>query len=958
MASIKKMTAHVAHEERAVLEETDPIIGSYIILKSAPLLKDHGAILIVLPSEHEGRTWEHALRVWASEISNTPMFISLLTSPDADEQRILQQKLRTHERLVILVTEPILHSPVFTLDQSLACTQGSLFSPLTLRTALVDLGYEEQRNAFAPTSFSLHGDTVTIRTPDDRELRVDILGDAVESVFENGKQTTTIAIGANSLSYRKTTLEHLFVDSVALLCTMEGSDVDHIHARHHVVFSLESRDEIALDQNAKESLRQSFNAKRPALNSNTERRARPPRVDYAFLDNLKEGDAIVHRDHGIGRYTKRTRNSIDGIEKEFFIIEYAHNDKLFVPITYAGKLSKYVGAANPTIHRIGGTIWNQTRRNVHEQCMGIARDLAELYAKRERATGFAYSEDTPAMIDFERAFPYEPTPDQQRAINDIKHDMESDSPMDRLICGDVGFGKTEVAMRAAFKAVQDGVQVAVLAPTTILSQQHMDTFQKRFEGTSVRIAQLSRFETEREQEHTLAAIREGAISIVIGTHRLLSSDVVFKKLGLIIIDEEQRFGVVHKEHFKKFRANIDVLTLTATPIPRTLHMSVSGIRDISVIRTSPLKRKAVETIIHPFSTSLVREAITREHQRHGQVYYLYNKVETIAAKCEELRGWLKDWDLPMTIGIAHGQLPEERLSEIIRQFDRGEMDILFCSTIIQNGIDLPNVNTIIIDNAPDFGLTQLYQLKGRVGRRATQGYAYFLYHAHKLTPLARERLQALKDAQHLGAGFEIAVRDMEIRGTGNLLGKEQSGNIAAVGIGLYAHMLAEAINELESTTERSAERSIMTDATIDLPLAVSVPEDYAANERERLALVEMITQARDGDDLKARVELVKKTYGPLPREVANIATTFHINLLANEMRIVNIGTEKETVDDRQKETLVMTFADALTPEIIRRLLDVSSHWELRQDEQSARIPLSELGQQWPERLIAMLSKKN
>lgn len=943
-----KISKRILKEQTLYFEETSSITTSFFITQITPLLSKKGANLLVLPTQKEVSQWTSALKTWTQH-TKTPLINEAIDiQPSEKQQRTLQQSPFASNMLFVMSSQTI-HEKIFTTLDAPTFSVGDRQSPATLRETLQKIGYQEEQRSYEPATFSVTGDAITITTPMLEQIRINLLGSKIETMLYKNNATTTIEIPPNALSKHKALVESLIQDSITTLFSFEETVPEKINAKHRIIFTLHEKDALRISNEDKQQITQLYkNISKP---TREQKKVRPPQIDYAFLDSLNEEDHIVHRDHGIGKYKGRILDTIKNIKKEFFIIEYAHADKLYVPVTYAGKLSKYIGSANPTIHRIGGSLWNHARRKVQKDTENIAKELAKLYAKREQAKGFSYRPDTEETILFESAFPYTPTIDQHQAIDDVKEDMQTDQPMDRLICGDVGFGKTEVAMRAAHKAVMDHKQVAILAPTTILVQQHFDSFKKRFKDTNIRIAQLSRFESPSSQQRTIDLLCEGEIQIVIGTHRLLSKDVHFQNLGLLIIDEEQRFGVKQKEHFKKLRSTIDILTLSATPIPRTLNMSLSGLRNISVIRTPPQKRKAIISHIGPYDTALMKEALTREYQRDGQTYYLYNKVITIGEKQKELEKLLKKWKLPLRIRVAHGQLPEQQLAHVIKEFDEGIIDILLCSTIIQNGIDLPNVNTIIIDNAPEFGLPQLYQLKGRVGRGAKQGYAYMFYHSKKLSGLARERLQALKDAEHLGAGFEIAMRDMEIRGTGNLLGKEQSGNISAVGIGLYTYMLEEAIQQLEHGEE---EKPALTDPTVDLPLPTFIPSSLTDNPQEQLHIYETITLARNSQDLQHRTIKLQEQYGTLPQEVQNIILITQITLLASENRILNITTESSKSENKPTEILVITFADPLTPQIIQKLLTVNNNWKINNKEKTVQIDLSNLGNTWPQKILHIL----
>lgn len=618
-----------------------------------------------------------------------------------------------------------------------------------------------------------------------------------------------------------------------------------------------------------------------------------------FLAELKPGDYVVHVDHGIGRYGGLVKLDLESVEREYLLINYANADKLYVPVDQVDRVSRYVGATSrpPTVHRLGSADWQRAKERVRQATREMARELLNIYAARELAQGYAFSPDTVWQGDLEASFPYVETEDQLVAIDAVKADMEKRRPMDRLICGDVGYGKTEVALRAAFKAVMDGRQVALLVPTTVLAQQHYNTFQERLAAFPVRVEMLSRFRSPREQREVIKALWSGAVDIVIGTHRLIQKDVRFKNLGLVIIDEEQRFGVLQKERFKQLRREVDVLTLTATPIPRTLYLSLAGVRDMSTIDTPPESRLAVRTFVGERDEALIREAILREMDRGGQVYYVYNRVRGIEWVASKLRELVPEAE----IAVAHGQMDEEALERVMTEFAGGRYDVLLCTTIIESGIDIPNVNTLIVARADRFGLAQLYQLRGRVGRGRHQAYAYFLTTPGKsITETAQKRLQTILEASELGAGYRVAMRDLEIRGAGNILGTEQHGHIAAVGFDLYCRLLAQAVEEIKTKKamgkepERlEGELQIVPERmpTIDLPVDAYVPPDYVADDSVRLSLYQrmgdMVTIAQV-DDLAG--ELVDR-FGTPPPMVENLLEVLRLRALAVAAGVGAVGTD-------------------------------------------------------------------
>ena len=524
---------------------------------------------------------------------------------------------------------------------------------------------------------------------------------------------------------------------------------------------------------------------------------------FSDLKGLKPGDYLVHLDHGVGRFGRMEEMQFGERKEMYYVLEYAAEDILFVPQHLERKLSRYVGFADPHISRLSSAVWQNTKRKMKEDVEKLARQLLEVYAKRTVAARPSYAPDPEIEEKLAHSFPYQETPDQKQAIEDIYEDLSQTEPMDRIVCGDVGFGKTEVALRAIVRAVVNGYQTALLAPTTILAYQHFQTFTERLKDTPLRIALLSRLQSLKEQKTILQELERGSIDIVIGTHRLLSADVKFKKLGLLVIDDEQRFGVKQKEKFREFRAELDVLSLSATPIPRTLYMAMSSLKKISVIQTPPEGRLPVKTRIFKWSDEIIKKAITEEIHRGGQIYYLHNRVGTI----ERVKTYLQKLVSKATFGVAHGQMNETQLIKRIESFRKKDFNVLLATTIIENGIDLANVSTIIVDDATRLGLAQTYQLKGRVGRSSTQSFAYFLYDGH-LSEKATLRLQALKEAEELGSGYRIAMRDLEIRGAGNILGKEQAGSVNAVGLNLYCQMLSEAVEKMRRTSTQDTNKNL------------------------------------------------------------------------------------------------------------------------------------------------------
>ncbi|HLH25689.1 MAG TPA: transcription-repair coupling factor [Chloroflexota bacterium] len=686
-------------------------------------------------------------------------------------------------------------------------------------------------------------------------------------------------------------------------------------------------------------------------------RTRRPSARETFLSDFAPGEYVVHLDHGIGRYrglvklgeptppaplprreggrtnasgagsplpsegaTRNTASvagpgglgqpSAEGT-REYLLLEYGEGDHLYVPMEQSNRVSRYVGAGAepPHLTRLGSGEWTRAKQRARRAVREIAHELLETYAAREVEPGHAFAPDTPWQAELEGSFPYVETPDQLTALAEVKHDMEQPRPMDRLLVGDVGYGKTEVALRAAFKAVMDGKQVAILVPTTVLAQQHYTTFSTRLSPFPVRVDVLSRFRSEREQREVLAALAEGKIDIVIGTHRLLQKDVSFKDLGLVIIDEEQRFGVTHKERLKRLRREVDVLTLSATPIPRTLHMAVAGVRDMSSMQTAPEDRLPIRTFVSQYDDGLVRDAILRELERGGQVYFVHNRVRTISAMANQLARLVPE----ARIAVGHGQMAEDELERVMLAFAEGEYDVLVCSTIIESGLDIPNVNTLIVHQAQRFGLAQLYQLRGRVGRGANRAYAYFLYTRDgALTEMAEARLRTIAEATELGAGFRIAMKDLELRGAGNLLGAEQHGQISAVGFDLYCRLLGEAVDSLRALRTAGDGRAAVLDGSdrlaeglgalappqppgpptkLTLPLAAYLPADYVADEAQRLRLYQRLAGIWSYADLGAFMDELEDRYGPLPEAAHHLVYLVRLRLAATEAGVREIDAD-------------------------------------------------------------------
>ena len=693
-----------------------------------------------------------------------------------------------------------------------------------------------------------------------------------------------------------------------------------------------------------------FGWERPRPRTRQRPVAETPETFYADLQN---GDLVVHIDHGIGRFTGLVQRNLEGHEREFLSVKYEGNDTLYVPVHQADRLTRYIGAdsGKPSLDRLGGHSWHETRSRVKQAVQQVAGDLLELYARRSVVEGHAFSTDSTWQKELEDSFPYVETEDQAEAIDEIKRDMERPRPMDRLLCGDVGYGKTEVALRAAFKAVMDGKQVAILVPTTVLAQQHYETFLQRLAAFPVKVEMLSRFRTQREQSEIIFALAFGEIDIVIGTHRLISKDVKFKDLGLVIIDEEQRFGVTHKEHLKKLRTEVDVLTLTATPIPRTLYMALTGVRDISNLNTPPEERLSIITHVGPYRPRLVRQAILRELERGGQIFFVHNRVQTI----EAIKAHLNKLVPEARVDIGHGQMPEVQLSAVMRRFTAGTIDVLLSTSIIESGLDIPNANTLIVDRADTFGLAQLYQLRGRVGRGAMRAYAYFFRH-NKFSPTVegQQRLEVIAENTQLGAGYSIAMRDLEIRGAGDLLGTRQHGYIQAVGFHLYTRLLADAVRQLRAAGSGALplEDKLSTfnlplamPVNVDLPLAVGIPAEYIPDDELRLRLYRRIADLRDEIEINALVSEFTDRFGEIPDMTDNLLYQMRVKLKAERAGLTGVAWENGQI--------ILRFPQPPEGAVPRHMPDLGP--ETRGGKYAYWLTFGrELD--WPARLIAVLEK--
>jgi transcription-repair coupling factor (superfamily II helicase) len=668
---------------------------------------------------------------------------------------------------------------------------------------------------------------------------------------------------------------------------------------------------------------------------------RKPVTPASFLAEVNPGDYVVHQEHGIGRFEGLVKMNLTGVEREYLLIHYAGTDKLYIPTDQLDRITRYIGMGDavPALSKLGTSEWTRAKSKVKENVQEVAQELLKLYSAREAAVGHAFPSDSdqPWLQELEDAFPYQETPDQQRAIDEVKADMERPRPMDRLVCGDVGYGKTEVALRAAFKCVLDQRQVAILVPTTVLALQHYNTFKERLKAYPVRVELLSRFRSDKEQKQVLEELALGKVDIIIGTHRLLQKDVVFLNLGLLIVDEEQRFGVIHKERLKQMRNEIDVLTMTATPIPRTLHMSLVNLRDMSVIETPPQERLPIRTTIREYDDAMVREAVLREIDRGGQVFFVHNRVQGIQILAQKLQRLIPE----ARITVGHGQMNEEQLERVMVGFSNGEYDVLISTTIIENGLDIPNANTIIVNNAAYFGLSQLYQLRGRVGRATQQAYAYFFYGKDaKLTPIQEKRLRAIFEATELGAGFRIAMKDLEIRGAGSLLGAEQSGFMNTVGFDLYCKLLAESVQEMQG---KQAETPTAT-TSVDLPIDAYLPDEYIGDRTLKVNFYQRLANFSHIEQVEAMEAEMNDRFGTPPQPVKNLLELVHLKVDA-----AHLGYEAISVKDNE---FILTVKRNVVPNRIalyRRFRN-----DARVQQGVIRIPRRLMGQNWLAQLKELL----
>lgn len=892
---------------------TNPVSQSFVL---ANLAREGGfprsPVLVVARDSFSQLSLVQNLRVWLKEYKTKATIHTDITAP------ALSSVLAARPCIVILTSEhmnTLLPAPLDFTRHCISLAAGQSIKREDLLKKLIEAGYTKERHASSHGTCAARGSIVDVFPPDqDHPVRIDFDDETIESITANGAKVKTFRIIPHNLNHLKATAT-LFDYNPELKQIL--FDAFPAHPDAVIPFANREIQELGTAILPKEE------AKKP----------KP-----AFLRKLAVDDFVVHLDHGIARFAGMAEQHLNGISREYFKLSYAEGDTLFLPVTAAEKMEKYVGDPNPALSRLSGSGWSKVLQKASLETLAHARELLNTQAKRQLSAAPSIPNAVKVQKELAESFPYKETEDQKAVILAIYRDLSEETPMDRLVCGDVGFGKTEVAIRAAAKAALSGFQVAVLSPTTILAQQHLDTFMDRLKGFPITIAALSRFETAREQAHTLSGIEKGTVDIVIGTHRLLSSDVRFANLGLIVIDEEQRFGVSHKEQLKKMRSSAHVLTLTATPIPRTLHLGLSGIRAVSMITTPPEGRKPIETIIEPHNQKHVQAAIEAELKRKGQVYYLYNNVETMHIKLQELQAMMPK----VRFGMLHGQLPEEAIAKVMHQFDAQEIDVLVCSTIIENGLDLPNVNTLIVDNAVLFGLSQLHQIRGRIGRGSRQAYAYFFFKRQKLTGEAEKRLQALEEARALGSGFDLAQRDMEIRGVGNVLGKSQHGHVKSIGLGLYVRLLASAVLEIKSGKPQET----LADISVDLPIEARIPQFFEPNREKRIELYHEWALIDSLDELaKVRDELQKS--GALPQAVQDLFYILKLKLLGKAAGIQAIDTAVANPAS-QEQIFILKTEKPIEPKRFAGMLGISPHWLYSEEE--LHVKKADLGSDWKEKL--------
>jgi transcription-repair coupling factor (superfamily II helicase) len=909
-----------SRQQITVKTPTTTVSQSYVLAK---LLGDDrypkSPVLLVALDEFSKQNLLNHITLWLkNKKSSIPIYTKLIPSTLI----ALQDNISC---LIILTEDELriaLPSPETLQSQSTPLKANQKLQPGNLVKKLASTGYNIERSATEAGTIARRGSIVDIIPGNaERGIRIDFDDERIETIktFTPGEpKTKTIEKAAIPPHTLGNVLGHAQISDYN--AHIKKLILSPFPPKPDAVLAFSRADHVLLTQE---------------LEPEKKSQKKPKAI---FIKGLLEGDHVVHVDHGIARFLGIVEQKIESITREYFKLGYAEEDTLFLPVTMAEKMEKYIGDPHPTLNRLSSSSWGKSLAKVSVDTLHEARELLNLQAKRELAQSPIIPRDKKAEADLKKSFPYTETSDQSQVIEDLYDDLAKPTPMDRLVCGDVGFGKTEIAIRAAAKAALAGFQVAMLSPTTILTQQHIDTFLDRLKRTPLKLSGLSRFQSKQEQANIVEQLKQGSIDIIIGTHRLLSEDVNFRNLGLIIIDEEQRFGVAHKEQLKKLRAQAHVLTLTATPIPRTLHLALSGVRTVSTIMTPPAGRKPIETIIETFNQKHVTLAIEKELKRKGQVYYLYNKVESMVLKQKELASLMPK----VTFGILHGQLPEQDIAQVMHEFDRGRIDVLICSTIIENGLDLPNVNTLIVDNAVQFGLAQLHQIRGRIGRGTRQAYAYFFFKRQKLTGEAEKRLAALEEARELGAGFDLAQRDMEIRGVGNVLGKSQHGHVKSIGLGLYLRLLGKAVDEIKSG--ESVE--VVADISIDLPLEARIPQFFEGNAEKRIELYHQWALIDNLDELRSVKEKLQKQ-GALPKPIEHLFYILKIKILGRQAGITAIDTSFASINSNEQIILIQT-KEPIAPKRFSKMLETCEHWHYGTDEIS--IAKKDLGNNWMKEL--------
>jgi len=967
-------------------------------LTHTPLIES-GAVFVILENEFDRRIVAEALPLLTSklEVIEWTGGVFALARLQASQGIVLLDKVTLEENL--------LPTPSAFSKACLELIVGDQFTVADLQTLLADHGFDREPTANEPGRWAARGDVVDVFV--DYPLRIQFDNGVVESISEfdlgtgaHGKQHQSVIIPPLHLRGRSSLLDHLPVDAPLVMFHQEAlptlhpqilinsvqlpdhenagyTDARSYHLRHEELEKdLRNSQQVVLFSAYPDKARGLLDGKSIQVHDfnfttrgfwhkasgslvltdinigfgEHEQRKKQAALAQEMVQKLTPGDLVVHIYHGIGRFGGTTVMHVNKLDREYFQLEYAAGDKIYVPVELAERVDKYLGDPNPKLNRLSDASWNEAVVKVRAHTLEMARELLELYAKRTVARASQCSQQ-PAELNFDAACPYVLTSDQIEAWETIKKDLSQEQPMDRLLCGDVGFGKTEVALRATLRAVLNGYQVAVLAPTTILVQQHFDTFSERLKEFGVTVGQLSRFTTAKEQRAVITDLASGLVQVVVGTHRLLSKDVSCKRLGLIVIDEEQRFGVKAKEGLKRIRTSAHVLSMTATPIPRTLHLSLSGVRDVSTILTPPEERKAVELTIQPLSASTILQAVEREMNRGGQTYYLYNRVQSIEQRRLELQKLIPS----ARIGIAHGQMDAKTLSSVMHEFDTGNLDILLATTIIENGLDIPNANTLIVENASMFGLAELYQLKGRVGRSARQGYAFFLYTERVPEADAKKRFVALQSATELGSGFELAMKDMEIRGVGNILGQQQHGHAVKIGLHLYLRLLNQAVQEM-----KGMDIELERDVPIDLPIESRIPIELLPDESDRIQVYQKLAAIRDRDELnKKRAQYTKQArFGKneLHPAVAGLFDVLEVKLIATGSTLTSIDTTYSSKNHPLSSPIITIASDTPFPDTNEVWERLSSH---SIDGWRVRASLEDLGNNWIEQVktVVRLARK-